>query len=100
MRVGALFVRHVYGKKGNLFAVAPAFLTAFIENIFFKTSREPTWSSIINDCVCGPEYNFLLSTDRLSVRNDTTLEKVNFRTDNIQNLVFEENQDVKGLCSA
>ena len=42
-----------------------------------------------------------LSSDRLSSRNDVTLDKVNFTPDIRQNIFFvEKNQDIKILCAS
>ena len=47
-----------------------------------------------------PEYDFFQNPDRLSGRNDATSDKVNFRSDIRQSLIFEKNQDDKSLCGS
>ena len=47
------------------------------------------------------EYKYIFSPDRLSGRNDVTLDKVNLRPDIWQNFFFfEKNQDIKSLCGS
>lgn len=46
------------------------------------------------------EYNFCLSPDILSGRNDVTSGNVNFKPDISQNICFEKNQNIKNLCDS